>query len=113
MCESLPGQPGGAHVHRWTYMGMITKIDDFIAGRAFLSARDIQHCFLLARGLRISRTTLDTWEGSGLYVKRISGRKWYDWNQTWSFYLSLGPGRIKRKAVAQSVTPSRLTPAFQ
>ena len=113
MCKSLPGYPGGAHVHRWTHMGMINKIDELFAGRSFLSAKEIQHCFLLARGISISRTTLDEWEGCGLIVERHGGRKWYDWKKTWAFYLALGPGRIKRKATPRRPTPSDSTRTFQ
>lgn len=94
-------------------MGMINKIEELFAGRFFLSAKEIQHCFLLARGISISRTTLDEWEGCGLIVERHGGRKWYDWKKTWAFYLALGPGRIKRKATSRRSTPSDSSRTFQ
>jgi len=74
-------------------MDFSEAINDFISSRVFLSARDIQECFRLARGVSVSRTTLDAWEGRGLWVKYIEGRKWYRWELTWAFYLSL-TGRI-------------------
>lgn len=67
-------------------------IERFVAGRLILSAKDIQECFRLARGQAVSRTTLDGWEGDGLFVEWIRGRKWYSWDSTWAFYL----GKINR-----------------
>jgi len=86
-------------------------IRSYIAGRLFLSAKDIQVCFRLARGLSISRTTLDEWEGGGLWVKRIGGRKWYRWEATWKFFIEradrvmrLGKSTNKSVRLRQSPT---------
>jgi len=92
-------------------MGLISKIDEFIAGRIHLSARDVQQCFFIARGLKVSRTTLDDWEGRGLPVARISGRKWYDWKATWAFYCSLASHRCRRNKGGTTAVAPDLTPA--
>ena len=63
-------------------------IQELNTGRLLLSAKDIQKGFLISRGLAISRTTLDIWEGRGLDVRHIGGRKWYSWELTWGFYLN-------------------------
>lgn len=87
-------------------------ITNFIAGRLILSARDIQECFRLARGISISRTTLDEWEANGLWVRYIDGRKWYRWELTWRFYLE-GAGRKpsgRRQAPAMSTARAPLRP---
>ena len=66
-------------------------------GRLLLSAKDIQECFLMARGISISRTTLNEWEGAGLWVHRPRGRKWYRWDKTWEFYVNLNSKRKPKK----------------
>lgn len=56
--------------------------------RLFITAREVQEGFLRQRGRSISRTTLDIWEGDGMDVFRRGGRKYYRWEEVWSWFLN-------------------------
>lgn len=56
--------------------------------RIYLSAKEVQGRFLEARGLSVSRTTLDIWEGEGMELLRRRGRKWYRWDEVWAWFTT-------------------------
>lgn len=80
---------------------MMRSIEEILAGRELITARDVLECIFIKTGRSVSLNTIAAWRAMDMpgAIQPPGQRIWYyDWPQLWDWYRTYSVNRTKKRA---------------